>query len=532
MAYAPRAAGRRASAPETARAGAITRGTGAVAVIENPKTIVRCSPLPLIVSMLGDGRLQDANDAALAMLGRSHSDCVGRTPEQLGMWTAAEQARFVRLCFSQDAGFKDVELRMRRGDGGHADVLATGNAVDMDGQQFLIVQFCSIDVRKRLEDELWRSRESFRIIFQNGPKPCYMTTLDDGTLREANDAWLSLYGYRTDEVIGHTGDELCLWAEPGQRADLVARLRESGSLKSVECRHVCKDGSEIDVLLSAEAIEIGGEILLLWQEVEITERKRFERAIQRLNEELERRVAQRTLDLSEVNRELESFSYSVAHDLRAPLRAIDGFANLLRQEHAQMLDEAGRHYLAKVQNNVARMAKLIDDLLAFARVGRAELDIELVEVKHMTWEVVGELAPSYPGTLIEVSDLPAVQANASLLRQVIHNLVSNAFKFSGRHGAAKIRIGASVRDGNAVFYVQDNGVGFDMRYAHKLFGVFQRLHSVKDFEGTGVGLAIAGRIMQRHGGRIWAEAEVGKGATFHFQLPLEGGSIGAIGGTK
>lgn len=287
----------------------------------------------------------------------------------------------------------------------------------------------------------------------------------------------------------------------------------------MECRHLSKDGVEIDVLLSAEVIDVGGEKQLLSQAADITDRKRFERALQRLNTELENRVEQRTLDLSELNSQLESFSYSIAHDLRAPLRAIDGFTILLAQEHAQSLDEGGRLYLGKVQANVARMTALINDLLAFAKAGRGEIDCSSVDIGRLASDVAAELAPANPRAEIQVDALPLAHANPSLLRQVLHNLVANALKFSRDNPAARVRIGSQVQDGNVVYFVKDNGVGFDMRYAGKLFGVFQRLHGSKEFDGTGVGLAIAARIVQRHGGRIWADAAVGAGATFFFQLP-------------
>jgi len=237
-----------------------------------------------------------------------------------------------------------------------------------------------------------------------------------------------------------------------------------------------------------------------------------------LNEELEQRVARRTEQLEEANQELEAFAYSVSHDLRAPLRAVDGFARILLEEYApQLVPEAQRH-LGIVRQNAQHMGDLIDGLLMLSRLGRQSLRMEEVEIGKLVCQVVEELETEIGGRQVEfvVGDLPPCRADPLLLRQVFVNLVSNALKFTSEREIARIEIGAQEIDGEQVYYVRDNGVGFDMRYADKLFGVFQRLH--RSYEGTGVGLAIVQRILRRHGGRIWAEATVDEGATFYLTL--------------
>lgn len=253
--------------------------------------------------------------------------------------------------------------------------------------------------------------------------------------------------------------------------------------------------------------------------------------VQHLNADLEDRVAQRTTDLQQrtaqleaANKELEAFSYSISHDLRAPLRAMDGFARLLVADHATHLPTEAQHYLSQVRDGAQRMSQLIDDLLAFARLGRRALQFQSLtsaEVAALVQAVVNDLRVEVPDRPVEVliADLPGCQADSALLKQVFINLLSNAFKFSQTQAETRVEVGCVASDDGPAYYVRDHGVGFDMRYSHKLFGVFQRLHSESDFEGTGVGLAIVQRILHKHGGRIWAEAEVGRGATFYFTLP-------------
>jgi signal transduction histidine kinase len=232
-------------------------------------------------------------------------------------------------------------------------------------------------------------------------------------------------------------------------------------------------------------------------------------------------LRRRTAELEAVNQELEAFSYSVSHDLRAPLRHISGFADLLREEFFAVLDESGKRYLATIAGSVTRMGRLIDDLLEFSRMGRAEMRADRTSMSALVAEVVGDLAAEIKERRIEwdIQPLPDIRCDRSMLKQVWVNLLSNAVKYSRPRDLAKIRIGCSRKDGEFELYVQDNGAGFDMAHADKLFGVFQRLHRAEEFEGTGIGLANVQRIVNRHGGRTWAHAKTGEGATLYFTLP-------------
>ncbi len=248
----------------------------------------------------------------------------------------------------------------------------------------------------------------------------------------------------------------------------------------------------------------------------ITERRQAENEIGKLNKEL----TQKSLELEVANKELEAFSYSVSHDLRAPLRAVDGYSRILLDEHASHLSEGGQRFLRLVRENAVKMGQLIDDLLTFSRLSRQPLKKQIVATADLARQVLEELKLEQNGRRVETSiaDLPQCQADPALLKQVLVNLLSNALKYTRKREVSKIEVGCDKRNGETVYFIKDNGTGFDMRYADKLFGVFQRLHRAEEYEGTGVGLAIVQRIIHRHGGRVWAEADLDKGATFYFTL--------------
>jgi PAS domain S-box-containing protein len=313
---------------------------------------------------------------------------------------------------------------------------------------------------------------------------------------------------------------------PDDRAGLVSALKKAlatGTVYSSEHRIVRPDGTVAIVHARGEIEfdpETGKPIRLTGTTQDVTERSRVREQIQRLNEELEGRVAERTSQLAAANRDLEAFAYSVSHDLRAPLRAINGYAEILNEETGGELTDMSRTALERIAWSVRRMDGLIDGLLALSRLGRRPAEVQEISPRAVIDDALEEIGirSGAPGVEVVLGSLPMCRADEALLRQVFVNLIGNAVKFSRERDPARIEIGCRQADGEQVWYVRDNGIGFDMRHAPKVFDVFQRLQTAETYEGTGVGLAIVDRIIRRHGGRIWAEAAPDRGATFHFTL--------------
>jgi PAS domain S-box-containing protein len=392
-----------------------------------------------------------------------------------------------------------------------------------------------ITARKQAEDALRASEARYRqAITAAGAVPYYRDYQNrEQTYTFIGDGIFHLTGYPATEITPAIFDQLeqeCIMR--GSLAHLTPE--EAGKLSEVEdiqhwtCdyRILTRDGqtrwvSDAAVQVRDENQQRIGVIGILQ---DITERKQAGERILQLNADLERRVAERTAQLESANKELEAFSYSVSHDLRAPLRAIHGFSRMLQEEYAGQLPEPGLEMVDKVRASARRMSQLIDDLLRFSRFSRQALTIQTIQPLEIVQQGLSGLKSEQEGRSVEVviGELPACQGDESLLTQVWVNLLSNALKYTRKRPIARIEIGCQAGENGAlVYFVRDNGTGFDMRYADKLFGVFQRLHSENEFEGTGVGLALVQRILQRHGGRIWVEAAPNQGATFYFTLPVK-----------
>ncbi|HEV7611575.1 MAG TPA: ATP-binding protein [Steroidobacteraceae bacterium] len=377
-------------------------------------------------------------------------------------------------------------------------------------------------LRHDLANSLRANRGFLAIVLDNLPAMIFVKdvrTLRYLTVNLAAEAWL---GLPREAIVGRTASEF-MTAENAEFADRSDRetLAHSDALHIPQDQRIDRDGAVYTFatrkLLVRDAA--GKPLYLVSISHDISERVAQESRIKILNHNLGRQQS----ELEAANRELESFSYSVSHDLRSPLRAVDGFSLMLLEDYGDKLEPEARRYLDTIRHASQRMSQLIDDLLAFSRLGRQSLAHALVDMEALATSAVQEALQGADSAQrqVTIDRLPAARGDPSLLAQVWSNLVSNAVKYTGKTNAPKIEIGARTEGNEISYYVRDNGAGFDMQYAHKLFGVFQRLHGQEEFSGTGVGLAIVHRVVTRHGGRVWAEGTPGRGATFHFALPTE-----------
>lgn len=346
-----------------------------------------------------------------------------------------------------------------------------------------------------------------------------------GRISYVNDKFCAISKYSREELLGQDHRIINSAYHPKAFIRDIWTTIARGQVWHGEIKNKAKDGSYywVDTTIVPFLDEEGKPRQYVAIRADITERKAAEETIRRLNTDLEIRVKERTTQLEFVNRELEAFSYSVSHDLRAPLRAVDGFSQAVVDDYGSLLPDEGRRYLQTIRYSAQRMGALIDDLLAFARLNRQELSRRAIDTGKLVRGTLDELGFPWRDRQVElhVGDLPPCSGDPVLLKQVWVNLLSNGLKYTGKRAKSVLEIGCQKTNGIDTFFVRDNGTGFDMRYADKLFGVFQRLHRVEDYEGTGVGLAIVQRIVHRHGGKVWADAAVDHGATFYFTLERE-----------
>jgi PAS domain S-box-containing protein len=498
-----------------------------------------------------EGYILRANQAELTLLGYSCEEYVGQHIAQFHVDPEVIEDILRRL--NANETLHNYEARLRCKDGSIKHVLIDSN-VFWEDDQFIHTRCFTRDIstiKQREEEDKQREetlRHSTRLkqAILDSANYTIISTDPQGIILTFNAAAQRWLGYSAEEVVGkvtpaivHDLDEIArraeiLSRELGTRIEpgfevFVAKARQ-GIADENEWTYIRKDGSRFPVLLSITALHdeqgeltgflgIGSDIT---QEKRLeAERKQAEEKIRTLNAELEDRVAKRTMQLEAANKELEAFSYSVSHDLRAPLRSIDGFSQILLEDYREQLDDEGKDYLQRIRAAAQRMAQLIDDLLNLSRVTRSDMRRQRVDLSALAKAVTTELQQAHPDQVVECIIAPGLVAegDAHLLRIVLENLFSNAWKFTSRHAQAHIEFGSILQpDGKRAYFIRDDGAGFDMAYADKLFGAFQRLHGMTEFPGTGIGLATVQRIIHRHGGRIWAEAAPEKGATFYFTL--------------
>jgi PAS domain S-box-containing protein len=493
------------------------------------KSAILDTALDAIISIEDHGLIQEWNLAAKRIFGYSREYALGKRvddliiPDTLKAIYNEGVANYLIHGVGSLLG-KPVELTLKRADGSEFRAEMAISRLPTEDPPRCTALIRDITERKHAEAALRESEEHYRMLVE-GVKDYAIYMMDtQGRVQTWNAGAARIHGYDTAEILGKSYGVFFTPEDNAHRmpTHLLEVARKDGRAV-YEGERVRKDGRHFWVHGIITALRDEEGQLRGYSKIahDITQQKEADEKIRRLNEELEQRVANRTAQLEMANTELEAFSYSISHDLRAPLVRISGFADMLQTEAAGKLDEPGLHHLQTITEGAQQMSRLIDALLDFSRMGREEMRNETVDVARLIAAAQRELHQEIEGRDIEwhIGDLPEVRGDPLMLQQVMINLLANALKYSRPRHPAIIEIGARREGDETIYFIRDNGVGFDMQYAAKLFGVFQRFHPQREFEGTGIGLANVRRILRRHGGRIWAESAVDKGATFFFSLP-------------
>ncbi len=477
------------------------------------------APDPMCVVRPADGAVLDANEAFERLVGQDRHHLLGKDFAEAAPWVDPLVWRRVFGGPVRSGEVREVQTGIAHPDGGVAVVAASVRRVQLGRRRCALAVVREVGESSKSQGSRAASLYA-RSLIEASLDPL-VTISPEGKVTDVNRATEEATGLSRAVLIGT--DFTDYFTEPEKARAGYQRVLSEGQVRDYPLTIRRRSGGTADVLYNAtvyrnEAGELQGVFAAAR---DVTVRKRLEEEVRRHRDELEHLVEQRTAELETAYKELEAFSYSVSHDLRTPLRAIDGFSRLLLQEHGQQLDDEGRRLLRVVREGTAKMSQLIDDILAFSRMGRVEMSMAEVDMQALVQAVFQELVAAAPGreARLAVGPLPPARGDRAMLRQVLANLLGNALKFTRARAPALIQVAGEIEGEQRLYHVKDNGVGFDMRYADKLFGVFQRLHVAGEFEGTGIGLALVKRIVARHGGRVWAEARQGEGATFHFALP-------------
>jgi PAS domain S-box-containing protein len=477
------------------------------------------------------GRINDVNPFLIKLLGFSKEEMMGKTVGELSPFKDIEENKVMLSRLQKDGFVRYEDLPMETRDGRKVAVEFVCNVYKAGDVNVIQCNVRDITVRKQTEAAI--SRLASIVEFS-----------DEAIIGKDLNSIVTSWNRGAEKIFGYTAGEMVgasiMRLIPADRQDeenrILQKVKRGERVEHFDTLRQAKDGRLINISVTASPIkDPAGKVTGVSKVArDISERKVVEEKIRQLNVELEQRVAERTAQLKSANEELEAFSYSVSHDLRAPLRHVMGFVSLLQNDAGPSLSEKNSKYLTTISNSAKRMGDLIDDLLTFSRVGRAEIQKANVNLDDLVGDTLGDFQAEIKERKVEwiINPLPMVRADRALLRLVLVNLISNAVKFTGQRAEAKIEIGCVESDegratggkSETVIFVRDNGAGFDPEYVHKLFGVFQRLHSNAEFEGTGIGLANVQRIIQRHGGRVWAEGKVEGGATFYFSIPNQKGA--------
>ena len=479
-----------------------------------------------IISKTPDGTITSWNRGAEKIFGYTAEECIGESmlmlfpPERVG----EEPELLARI--KRGERVEHFETVRTTKSGKLIDVSVTLSPIRNNRDEIIGASKIARDIteRKAAEAAMRESEERFRTMANSMSQLAWIARAD-GFIHWYNQRWFEYTGTTSAQMEGWGWQRV---HDPQRLPEVMAQWTEAiaaGQPFEMEFPLRGADGLFRRFLTRAQPFKNAAGQVEQWfgTNTDVDELKRVEQEIKNLNAELEQRVAMRTAELQAANQELEAFSYSVSHDLRAPLRAVNGFAGIVLEDFSSQLPEEGKCYLERIRNGGQRMGELIDDLLSFSRLSRQPMNRQPVDSVKIVRDVLDELKPQQDDRQIEwrIMELPPCMADSALLKQVWVNLLSNAIKYTRDRKPAIVEVGCTQENGGNVYFVRDNGTGFDMQYAYKLFGVFQRLHRTDEFEGTGVGLAIAQRIVHRHGGRVWVEAKLDRGATFYFTLEGE-----------
>jgi PAS domain S-box-containing protein len=478
---------------------------GALSSTDGVRLLFAGNPLPMWLYDLETRAILEVNAAAVAHYGYSRDEFL--------------RMRLDDIRTDEDAG------RHRLRDGRIIEVDTASQAVDFGGRPAALQVVHDLTARRDSERALERS-EARKAAIVESALDCVITMDAEGRVVEFNPAAERTFGYCQSDVVGRPLADLIIPPDLRQKhRDGLARHRETGHHtvlgRRLEMRAMRADGAQFPVELAITQIQgSGGQALYTGFVRDISDRKRAEEDLRLLNAELEERVRLRTTELQAAADELEAFSYSVSHDLRAPLRSIDGFSQALAEDAGSSLPAEAKGHLDRIRAATQRMAHLIDDLLSLSRVARSPMTRERVDVTDLAGRILAELGRQSPDRMVRLTIAPAMMASGDprLLRVALENLLENAWKFTTGREDARIEVGQTKGGSAPVFFVRDNGAGFDPAYVGKLFTPFQRLHASSEFPGTGIGLATVRRIMHRHGGRVWADGQPGQGACFYFTL--------------
>ncbi len=477
-----------------------------------------------------ESRVVSWNAGAERLFGYSAAEMLGQPITRIAAPDRLEEEPRIISEVKQGSTRRYETVRIRK-DGTRIEVSLTVSPIRNETGQIIGVSTISRDLSavQRAAQEASESRARLAATIESAMDA--IISVDAGQrITLFNTAAEKMFGYSASEILGHPLDRLL----PAQLRQAHRQHVEGFSQTGVTTRSMGhwrpltalrSDGREFPIEASISHIEVGGHQILTAIIRDITERVQAQQRIEQMNYELEQRVTARTAELTAANKELEAFTYSVAHDLRAPLRHIDSFSRILAEEHAGALPPDAKRLIESIRSGSRHLSQLVDDLLNLARVGRQPLVNRATPLEPLVREVIANLRREAQGRAIawRIQPLPTVQCDPGLMKQVFTNLLSNAIKYTRPQPSAVIEIGATQDRGQTAIYVRDNGVGFDMKYADKLFGVFQRLHRSDEFEGTGVGLATVERIIRKHRGHVWATGEAGKGAVFYFTVMPEKG---------